>query len=312
MKEINFLGLGFEVGQERRGLKDSHRYFRQFFPLLQKQEIRLLDQGEILHQGFCGAKVRSQAGMSDFDWQAYQRAYKKIQTLLKLPETLLNWGGDHSVGLATVGAFCSQFPEGYTVWIDAHADLNLPQYSLSGNFHGMPLAVLLNLHNIASDHLPWLQKFLSPEKLIYVGIRDLDPFEKESLSNLGLLAFTASDIQSEGMAAVAQKILDKTAACPLHISFDIDSLDPQVAPATGVPVQQGLTLNDIKTLGRILSLHEDLKSIDIVEVNPELGTTHEVWQTYFAALDFLTALFNKEITRETYISVAPGVDTLHI
>ena len=291
MKEINFLGLGFEVGQEQSGLKISLEYVRQHFPFLKKQGLKIVDRGEISTHDPRSTKIHSAQQVHKVDWNPYKEAYFQIQQLLQRPEALLNWGGDHSVALATVGAFCAQNPEGYVVWIDAHTDINLPEHSLSGNLHGMPLAILLNVHNIATKHFPWLGKTLSPENLIYVGVRDLDPFEKEIVQQLGIQAFTTTDVRTQGMSKIARQIFDKVAGRPTHISFDIDSLSPEFAPATGVPVQDGLSLEDIEIFGRIFCRHQKLRSVDVVEINPAIGSANDVAKTYFAALKFLMSIF---------------------
>lgn len=294
MKEINFLGLGFEVGQEQSGLKTSYEYVRQYFPFLKKQGLKIIDRGEISTQDPRSTKIHSAQQVHKIDWNPYKEAYEKIQQLLEKPEILLNWGGDHSVAVSTVGAFCAKNPDGFVVWIDAHTDINLPEHSLSGNLHGMPLSILLNIHDIASNHFPWLKKNLSPGQLIYVGVRDLDPFEKEIVRHLGIQTFTAEDVRTQGMAKIARKILEKVAHKPLHISFDIDSLSPEVAPATGVPAHDGLSLEDVEVLGRALSEHQNLCSVDVVEINPAIGSVEDVAQTYYAALKFLMSLFYQE------------------
>ena len=166
MNTLNFLALGFEVGQERSGLRDSYEYARQFFSYLQNYGVQIRDQGQIIHHDPSHAKIHDPGQVELLNWSPYEQAYKKIQDLLLKNETLLNWGGDHSVALATVGAFCSRFPEGTVIWIDAHGDINLPQHSLSGNLHGMPLSILMNLQNIANESFPWIQKHLQPHQLI--------------------------------------------------------------------------------------------------------------------------------------------------
>lgn len=291
MQEINFLGLGFEMGQERSGLKSSHEHARRYFPLLEDRGIKIFDCGEIVAGISFGTKIHSSGQIRKVDWNPYKQAYDRIHTLLQKPRTLLNWGGDHSVALATVGAFCSRYPDGHVVWIDAHTDINLPGHSLSGNLHGMPLSILLNVHDIATKHFPWLRQKLSARKLIYVGVRDLDPFEKEIVRQLGIQTYTTSDIREAGMEDIARRILSKVGSGPLHVSFDIDSLSPDIAPATGVPVQDGLNVQDVEILGRTLSRHRQLCSVDVVEINPFLGSAEEVFQTYFAAMDFLMSLF---------------------
>jgi arginase len=291
MKEMNFLGLGIEVGQEKSGLARSHHYFRRYFPFLKRHGIKIIDQGEVCSSKVGGQKIHSVSEISDIDWSPYVEAYAKIKELYRKPQPLLNWGGDHSVALATVGAFCSQYPDGYVVWVDAHTDINLPEHSLSGNLHGMPLSILLNVQNIQSERFPWLQKSLAAGKLIYVGVRDLDPFEKEVVRDLDIKTFTSSEVHHRGMATIAREIFELVKNHPLHLSFDIDSLSPEYAPATGVKAYHGLELADLRCLGEELSKHKFLRSVDVVEINPALGTSGEVSQTYLAALIFLMSVF---------------------
>lgn len=207
---------------------------------------------------------------------------------------LLNWGGDHSVGLSTVGAFSATYPRGYVLWIDAHADLNLPHVSPTGNLHGMPLSILLNLDDSRSTYLPWIRKSLLPEKLIYIGARDLDAFEVETIKNLNIKIIPAEEVRLLGMSTIAQEIYSIVADDPLHISFDIDSVSPDLAPSTGVPSLKGLEIQDLNELAKIISKHKEIKSVDVVEINPKIGNQNDVAQTYKIAFNFLTLLFQGE------------------
>jgi Arginase/agmatinase/formimionoglutamate hydrolase, arginase family len=308
MKEINFLGLGFEVGQDKNGLKHSHEYVRQYFPLLRTLGLDITDKGAITNDDAHGAKVHLPHDIPAFNWAPFQEAYAKIHSLYDESKTILNWGGDHSVALATVAAFIAKNPRGHVIWIDAHTDINLPEHSLSGNLHGMPLSILLNVHGIASKHFPWIEIFLKPEQLTYVGVRDLDPFEKEITKQLGIETYTTADIREQGMTQIAKKIFAKTKNNPLHVSFDIDSLSPEHAPSTGVPVHEGLTLEDIKNFGRVFSKHTGLNSVDVVEVNPSLGSFEDVFQTYFSALIFVRSLF---FEGEVYDGISRSVQTIN-
>ena len=197
------------------------------------------------------------------------------------------------MALATVGAFTTQFPDGYIIWIDAHADLNLPQSSATGNFHGMPLSILLNIDNISNKHFKWLGQPLDSKKLIYIGLRDLDPFEKDFITSSNIKTFFYEDVEKRGMKVIAQEILALTQNHPMHISFDIDSVDPKFAPSTGVPVKHGLTPNDLDILSVELFQKSFVRSIDIAELNPELGTDMQVDRTFLIAIHFLRSLFTK-------------------
>jgi arginase len=293
-KEINFSSIGFEIGQSKNGLSFSAENVRKNFPSLSLKGINLIDQGDALAQELEDqVRILSNEDLPKIQWEKYRYVYLKTLKLLEDPNPLLNWGGDHSVAISTVGAFCFHHPNGYVIWIDAHADLNLPNESLTGNLHGMPLSILMNIEGIASTHFKWLRKTLDPQKLIYIGLRDLDPFEVNLIKSLNIKAYFASDVLEMGMDSIAEQILEITKGYPLHISFDIDSLDPEFAPSTGVPVEHGLTPEHLYTLSEKLFQKSKIRSMDIVEVNPALGTEAQVQQTYSIAFNFLLSAFKK-------------------
>merc|ERR1712137_607995 len=147
---------------------------------------------------------------------------------------------------------------GAVVWVDAHADINTDRTSPSGNIHGMPIALLLGM--IDFDEAPgweWLKDYprLHPSKLVYIGLRDVDPGEKEILF---------------------QNNIDAYRNTPLHLSFDIDSLDPSIAPSTGTPVPGGLTFREGAFVCEYLAETNRLCSMDITEVNPLLEGSDQV------------------------------------
>lgn len=283
---MNLLGIGLESGQDKPGLRHSIDYIKEYLVLFCE------DRGDIRSPSQARSpKIHSEADLSHrLDARLYREAYERVRELLREGPALLNWGGDHSVAIATVGAFNEVHPDGKVLWVDAHADLNHPAASPSGNFHGMPVAVLLDLEGVKA-RFPWMRGRLRPENLIYLGLRDLDPFEERTLRERGLRAYALRDIRARGMAAIAEEILALTRRSPLHVSFDIDSVDPRYAPATGVPVADGLNMNELQILARALARHGDLKSLDMVEINPRLGSPSEVERTYVVALQFLNLVF---------------------
>jgi len=294
-KEINFSGIGFEVGQTVLDLSQSTKMARNYFSVCKSEGLILLDRGDVAYQSNKEAiKICSDVDLVKIEWKNYKQAYLKTQNLLSEEKPLVNWGGDHSIAISTVGAFADIYPDGFVVWIDAHADINLPAHSLSGNFHGMPLAVLLNLENIATDNFKWLGKNLKPEKIIYIGLRDVDPFELNIIESLNIKSYFYSDVCNLGITQIANEISEITSGHPVHISFDIDSIDPYFAPSTGVPVNNGLTPNELNLLGEKLSGQSNIRSVDIVEVNPVLGSEEQVDQTYLIAFNFLKSIFNND------------------
>jgi arginase len=302
---VNFLGLNIGSGQEFKGLEKSYEHFLNYFPVLKQLGYQPVDQGQIYQSASTRKELKSPDSLR-MPWDCYEQAYLKIQKLLLKNEPLVNWGGDHSVAISTVGAFTAIYPNGKILWIDAHADLNLPQYSPTGNLHGMPVSLLLNCEHIKSKYLPWLIATLKPENLIYLGLRDLDSFEISSIKDLGIQSYTYESIRTRGLAPILEEILDSIGGDPLHVSFDIDSVNPITAPATGVPVPGGFSIEDLKFIGREIAKHSELRSLDIVEINPLIGSAQEVFQTYNCAMMFLASLLptdQKQVQLDLSVSI---------
>lgn len=288
---LNFSGIGCEMGQMHRGLAASCVKASEYFSILENAGIDVVHRGVLMQERYSRMKFFNESDIKKMKWDFFENVFEKTLGLLSEESLLLNWGGDHSVTLSTVSAFVNQFSEGYVIWIDAHADLNLPSYSLTGNLHGMPLSLLLNLNDIGRYNFKWMKTFLKPEKLVYLGLRDLDPFEQETIDKLGISAFTRKQIRQMGIDAVIDEILGKIGDAPVHISFDIDSVDPRLAPSTGVPVGDGLSDEELQKLAMRFRSSLDIRSVDMVEINPSIGNTLQVDQTFITAMHFLKNLF---------------------
>lgn len=290
--KMNFNGLGIELGQVRRGLVSSPEKAKEYFSILNNAGLEIHDRGTIIQpERFSRIRIFNESDLKKMNWNVYEDSYQRTFDLLAEPFPLLNWGGDHSIALSTVSAFADSYPDGYVVWIDAHADLNLPNYSLTGNLHGMPMSVLLNLQNIASHHFKWMKTPLRPERIIYIGLRDLDPFENETIEKLQIKAFTRRRVRKWGIGNILNEVIHTIGNSPVHLSFDIDSVDPRIAPSTGVPVSDGLTEEELNALAVRFQAALNIKSIDMVELNPHLGTGLQVDQTFITAMHFLKTLF---------------------
>lgn len=310
---LNFSSFGIEVGQSKKGLSKSSEYARNYFSILKNAGISVIDFGDVpLSANSKLVKFFSENDLKNYSWNDFQVAQKNSRTLLDLDEPLLNWGGDHSAAISTVSAYVSKYPEGHVIWIDAHADLNLPSKSLSGNLHGMPLSILCNLEDISKFHFKWIQNYLDPKKLIYVGLRDVDPFEMDAIEKLGIKYFSASEIKEIGMFSVANQIKEIVKGSPVHISFDIDSVDPALAPATGLHIPNGLSMEDLMILGQACFQYFNLKSVDVFEINPTLGTLLEIDQTYITAFYFLRSLFSHTQQGDMHESISKKLQTTNI
>lgn len=184
----------------------------------------------------------------------------------------INIGGDHSVGAVTVQAQLDKYLDDLLViWIDAHADVNTMDSSISKNTHGMPVAPLLGLMNhwwksdtVKSHHI------LKPENLLYVGIRDLDPFETQVISKLNIKYFTKYSDQVNNW-------IKSHPAKNIHVSCDIDGIDPMLMPSTGTPVPNGLTVDDVCQIINVSK--KKLVGIDLVEFNPLVGNPKDLAKT---------------------------------
>ena len=185
-------------------------------------------------------------------------------------------GGDHSLGAGSVAAASDwAHQRGQAVgliWVDAHGDMNTPESSASGNVHGMPLAALVGSEPAELARLSARMPAVDPCRTVLLGIRDLDGPEKENIRRSGVRVFTMSDIDRQGMAAVAQQALAVSGAdaAGIHVSFDMDVCDPAIAPGVGTAVRGGLGFREAHLLMEMVADSGRLTSLDLVEVNPIL------------------------------------------
>lgn len=212
--------------------------------------------------------------------QATQQIYKAVRASAGTPNNLtLTVGGDHSIAIGTVAAIQSAHPDAVVLWIDAHADINTPEASESGNLHGCPLAFLMGaaapIKTADSDNeFDWVPNCLDPSRLVYIGLRDVDAFEKKFLRDNKIAAFSMHHVDKYGMAGVIERALaavDPESNRPIHMSFDVDAVDPFFAPATGTPVRGGLTWREACFLCESVAETGRLVALDLVECNPMLS-----------------------------------------
>jgi arginase len=218
----------------------------------------------------------------------YEAGYEAVTTG-RLP---LFMGGDHSIAVGAIGGVTHAGPTG-VLWIDAHGDFNTPQSSPSGNLHGMPLAALLGLGAPELVNLGRPGSKLTPADVILIGVRDLDPPERILLKESGVGVYTMREIDERGMATVANEALARLSHRPrLHISLDMDSLDPREAPGVGKPVTGGLTYREAHLLMEIIADCACVGSIDVVEINPILDYHNH---TAEIAVELLASLLGRSI-----------------
>jgi arginase len=200
-------------------------------------------------------------------------------------------GGDHSVAIGSVSGSMARGPVGL-VWIDAHGDFNTPDTSLSGNVHGMPLAVLFG-HGDSRLTAVCEGQRLDPRNVALVGVRDLDPREKEALAAEGVAVYTMRDVDERGMGTIAREALSRVQGPGrVHVSLDIDALDPSEAPGTTTAVRGGLTYREAHLLLETIADAGLLCAIDVVEVNPMRDVRN---QTALTAVGLVVSALGKSI-----------------
>ena len=197
---------------------------------------------------------------------------------------VLTVGGDHSIASASISAVAAKHPDIGVIWIDAHADANTPRTSPSGHYHGMPAAHLMGWFEkpgelgedlapgVALKGFDWFTSGCLPERrLAYIGLRDVDAEEGRMLRASGVTVFTMRDIDKHGIAAVTEraiKAIDPEERCPIHLSLDIDGVDPFFAPGTGTCARGGLSYREVHYICEDLHRTDRMVSMDLVEVNP--------------------------------------------
>ncbi len=187
-------------------------------------------------------------------------------------------GGDHSIAIGSVAGSSNHFAkQGEAIgliWFDAHGDANTPDTTPSGNIHGMSLAVSLGLGDTDLVGLGGRHPKVLPRNTVLIGIRDLDPGERETLKKAGVTVYTMRDLDERGMRDVVDEAIrlasDGTAG--IHLSFDLDVVDPEDAPGTGTPVWGGITYREAHLAMEMLADRAQIVALDLVEVNPVLDT----------------------------------------
>jgi len=241
-----------------------------------------------------------------------RRVFEACRDAVRPDKRLICLGGDHSISIGSIGGIFEAYskmtckPEGLlydqpiVIWFDAHADINTLKTTISGNIHGCPVAFLLNhpdtqglvdfnwFYQANSEYAERTRRaaFLEASRLAYIGLRDVEEGEMVTIQDLGIHdAWFMEDIKERSGRDMAEvvgsilKSLDPEGRRPIHLSLDVDGIDPEFAPSTGTPVPGGLTLDETIEIVRILRGTGRLLSADIVEVNILLGTQDDSEKT---------------------------------
>ena len=208
--------------------------------------------------------------------------------------TPLVLGGDHSVALGTLGGLASSSGSpGGVLWLDAHADLNAPANSPSGNVHGMVLGAALGLDRTSFKSDAWPLPAVDPARTVLLGTRLLDPGEKQAAHDLGLRVITMSEIDRIGIERAVREALERiSGGGSVHVSLDLDVVDPEEAPGVGTAVRGGLSYREAHLAMELVAEAGVMTSLDVVEVNPILDREN---QTAELAVELVASAFGARI-----------------
>jgi arginase len=274
-RRIRIIGAALDLGQDRRGVDMGPSAMRSAGLQAQLEALgfTVRDEGNIvapdmaaLDQGDPRAKyladiLRYNAWMAD-----------AVEAATRAGEFPLVLGGDHSLAICVLGGLArAAGAPGAVLWIDAHGDLNTPDTSPSGNIHGMPVAAAVGLGRAWFDTGEWPVPSVEEARVAMIGIRSLDNEEREVLRRTQVRVVTMAEIDRIGMEAAVDTALDRLRAAPwVHVSLDMDVMDPLHAPGVGTPVPGGITYREAHLMMEMVSESRMMGSLQVVEVNPIL------------------------------------------
>ena len=300
-KKIRVIGVPLDLGQNRRGVDMGPSAVR-----VAGLEARLEAIGHVVEDaGNIPVAIAEQKKEGDPSakylkeiTQTCTREAELVVKTLEAGKIPIVLGGDHSIAAGTVSGvsefFRRQNQQIGLIWIDAHADINTPATSPSGNVHGMPLAAIMGMWPSELANIFGFTPKIAPEHCVLVGVRDIDDTEKENIRKAGIEVFTMRDIDERGMRVVMEEALRMAGrgTAGYHISLDMDWIDPEDAPGVGTPVRGGATYREAHLAMEIIADHGRMLSFEIVEVNPVIDEHN---RTASLAVELTLSAFGKKI-----------------
>jgi len=282
-REVAVIGGTLDLGAGRRGVDmgpSAIRYAGLEQQLTEKLGVRVSDEGNVI------SPVAETAEVGDASARYLPQILDLCDRLARLVEDAarrgampLVLGGDHSVALGSLVGMAKARGSGGVVWVDAHGDVNTPETSPSGNVHGMVLAAALGLAGDAFRRDGWPLPAVESGKLALVGVRSLDDGERELLQRIDAKVFTMSEVDRVGVEPCMREALaHASGAAFLHVSLDMDVVDPDYAPGVGTPVRGGLSYREAHLAMETVAEAGVLDSLDVVEVNPILDRENATGQ----------------------------------
>lgn len=269
------IGVPLDLGASKQGASGGPAAIRRakLIPALRELGLTVDDAGDIpvpAASARGAGKLKNAAAILKVCKALEQKAYAAAAS----GATPITLGGDHSLAVGSVSgvarAFRREREKIGLIWVDAHADINTPETSPSGNLHGMPMAHLLGMGHNDFSRLGGFSPKIEPRNTVLIGVRDVDKSEAKNLRQSGIHVFSMQEIDRYGMGVVTEQAIDmaNNGTAGFHVSFDIDAVDPGMAPGTGTVKRGGLTYREAHLLMELVADCERLVGLDMVEINP--------------------------------------------
>mgnify|MGYP001284948692 CR=1 FL=1 len=294
---IQIIGMPMDLGQGRRGVDMGPSAIRYacLQKLLRELGYQVEDMGDLVVPSPESVPIHdSSLKYLPTLKEVNEQLAEKVRKVMSKGDFPLILGGDHSLSIGTIAGVAKHVQKLGVIWFDAHADMNTAETSPSGNIHGMSLAVALGVGHRDLVTIGGFSPKIEPENTVIVGARSLDAGEQALIQQLGVHVFTMHEVDRLGMAAVMEKTLEIVTKHTdgVHLSFDLDGLDPKDAPGVGTPVQGGVTYREGHLAMELLAEENCLVSAEFVEVNPILDVAN---QTAKVAVQLIGSVFGKKI-----------------
>ena len=295
---ISIIGVPLDLGQSRRGVDMGPSAIRYAGVVGRLEEIghRVIDEGDIQVRA-AESRDRKDSKLKNLDEviKANTALAKKVSGFVEAGQFPLVLGGDHSIAIGTLAGLAETYKNLGVIWYDAHADINTVETSPSGNIHGMPLAVSIGLGHPQLVNLQSDGAKLKPENIVIIGARSVDPGERELIKEKGIKVFTMHEIDRYGMTNVMEEAiayLQARSVDGVHLSLDLDGLDPLYTPGVGTPVPGGISYRESHLAMEMLEDSGLITSAEFVEVNPILDEQNK---TAEVAVGLMGSLFGEKL-----------------
>lgn len=299
-QKISILGMPMWLGQTRYGVNMGPDALRSagLVGRLKNMRLDVVDTGNI-SVGIAGPGKRTDENMKNTKIvvKANERLAAKVSNIVAAGSFPLVLGGDHSIAMGTIAGVARHYRNLGVIWYDAHADMNTPQTSPSGNIHGMPLAACMGLGPAILKNIGGYCPKIIAENIVLIGVRDVDPGEKALMANANIKHYSADEVKESGIVAVMQQAVEYLSErCDgIHLSFDLDGIDPKDIPGVGTPVAAGISYDDSLLGVRRLFESGKITSAEFVEFNPLLDRGNS---TAASTVNLIGALFGETLSGE--------------